>query len=99
MAIITSEKIAKLIESCDFLSPDLVKKWQQNLSKIPEVFYPMIWKTFEESKHEVDYLYAQFELNRDENNEYSRQINEKSSQAVMLVKSLKLKEASGLIGL
>ena len=44
-------------------------------------------------------LYAKFELNRDQNGEYEKEIRAKATKAINLVKTLKLKSASDVMSL
>jgi|GEM_PF-2544985 len=90
MSSITYKKLAELIRSCTFLPAEIVNKWEKKLPDIPESFYPLFWRTFEDVKKTMSALYIEFELSRDSSNKYREQIQNQSLRAVKLVKSSKL---------
>lgn len=86
----TTEQIIRAINDCSFLGEGLVEKWKKNLKNIPEEFYGLIYRTFLEAKREVDGLYMEIELARDENGEYAKLLNGKVAEIVKLVNRQKL---------
>ncbi len=99
MKNLNQKNLLVLIKSCNILSQDIIDKWVENLEQIPEGMYPLLWRTFSEIKNETDELYTKFELNRDKNGEYEKEIRAKATKAINLVKTLKLKSASDVMSL
>lgn len=89
---INYENLVTLIKSSDFLGADLIQNWINNLSKIPEDFYDLIYKTFLEAKRKTDEVYVEIELSRDADGMYKKLLNSKISEIVQTSNSQKLKQ-------
>ena len=94
---INQQSLISLIDSCDFLGKDLVDYWKNNVKRVPEKFYELIYEKFFLAKKKVDDLYAEVELSRDKDGEYQKLVQEKlrstlktlnSSQAEQMSESL-----------
>lgn len=82
---ITRENLFNLIKSCDFLEPNLILKWEENIKKMPKSFYNLIYRTFKEYKEKYDALYVKFGLEDDKNGQFKELIKEKCTKTIKIV--------------
>lgn len=65
---ITSEKLKKMVSSCDFLDEKDQKEWVEKADKLPEGALQLVFKKFKDAKNKIETIYMTVALQHDPTN-------------------------------
>jgi hypothetical protein len=62
---ISTDKVKKMINSCDFVEEDFRKEWEEKTDDLPQDTLQIIYKKFKDSKKQIDDVYIRIALSHD----------------------------------